>query len=467
MQISKGKKMSFIDRCSSFIKNTNFNKLTSKITEKSKYAIFDTIAVTIAGLDEPVSKKLLDFLLIDRAVGPSTVLGTPHMLSPASAAMINGTMAHALDYDDVSPTTRSHPSAVLVPAVLAVGEALHSGGKDIITAYAIGVEVITRVGSLAAFALYEKGWHSTSVLGVLGAAAATSNLLGLNAAQISAALGIAASGASGLQRNFGTMTKPMHCGMAAQIGVMAGLLAKNNFTASDDVFSGRVGFISIFGGNSLDLVEADGITFGEPWEIVQPGLTVKRYACCYATHRAADAVLGIMMGNPDFNHKDIKTVTVTAPLGSFYPLVCNSPQTGLEGKFSMQYVVAAGIIDRKITLQSFTDSKVNRIEIQNLIKRIEKVENPKINFAGPDGKDQRFAEVCIKLNNGKSIVKRVEYPRGSPESPLTREEMIDKYFECTERYLTRQTRDSTINMLLHFEDIEDITILLSKFRTAP
>lgn len=458
--------MSFIDRCAWFVEDLSFDGLPREAVKKSENAILDTVAVTLAGSREPVAQKLIGYLLKDRAGGPCTVMGTPHRFAPASAAMINATMAHALDYDDVSPTTRSHPSAVVAPVALALGEALGAGGKDVITAYVAGVEVITRVGMLVAFAQFERGWHNTSVLGSLGAAAAAAKLLGLPAGQIAAAFGIAASEAGGLQRNFGTMSKPLHCGLAAQAGVMAAFLAGDGFTASADVFSGRVGYVGIFGGNPQDLEDSGGINFGNPFEIVSPGLHVKRYPCCFATHRAADAVLSIMEENPRLDPGDIELVTCNGPRGSFFPLVYNLPQNGLEAKFSMQYVVAAGITDQKITLQSFTDMQVQRREAQDLMKRIEKTENESVNFAGPDGKDQRFTEVSLKLKDGRSITRRVDRPRGAPDVPLSREEMIGKYVECSENLLDPRVRDRTREMLLNLAGLGDISALLANYRTA-
>lgn len=457
--------MPFIDRCTSFVENLNFEMLPPEAVAKAGNAILDTVAVAVAGSGEPASRKLLGFLLADRAGGPSTVPGTPHGMAPASAAMINATMAHALDYDDVSPTTRSHPSAVMAPAALAVGEALGRSGRDVITAYVAGVEVMTRLGMISAFSQYERGWHTTSTLGALGAAAAAAKLMELPASGIVMALGIAASGAGGLQRNFGTMTKPLHCGLAAQAGVMAAFLAREGFTASEDIFSGRAGYVGIFGGNPADMEDSSGIAFGDPFEVVSPGLHVKRYPCCFATHRAADAVLSIMEENPRLGPGDIEAVICTGPRGSFFPLIYNLPRTGLEGKFSMQYVAAAGIVDRKITLQSFTDPQVRRLEVQDLMKRIEKREDPSVNFVGHDGRDQRFTEVCIKLRDGRSIVRRVDRPRGAPDVPLTLEEMMEKYIECTSSLLTPKTVERTMEMLLDLPGVGDISVLLSSYRT--
>ncbi|MEW6424309.1 MAG: MmgE/PrpD family protein [Bacillota bacterium] len=458
--------MSLIESCSSFLEKLKYEDLPSEAVKAAVRAIMDTLSVAIAGIREPLSLKLLAFLLAERSQGPATVFGTKYKFGPASAALINATAAHALDFDDVCPTIHSHPSAVVVPVILALGEEQHASGREVILAYVSGVELAAKVGVLTASSQYERGWHTTSTLGALGAAAAAAKIKRLTKSQIVNALGIAASGAGGLRKNFGTMTKPLHCGLASQNGIMAAYLAGSGFTASTDVLSGAIGYHCIFSGVSEGSIDDTGVSFGNPFEVVSPGLYLKRYPCCYATHRAADAVLLIAVNNPGLVPDEIKEITCRGPKGSFQPLIHDMPRTGLEGKFSMQYVVAAGIIDKKISLKTFTDDMVQRREIQLLMKRIIKIEDPEVNFIGPGGKDQRFTEVTVRCWDGRVFSEYVKSPKGSPENPLTDGEIIEKYYQCTEQFLSAEKRHKTAELLMNLPDVNDISELLRYFHMA-
>ena len=231
----------------------------------AKRALLDTIACMLGGVTEPVAQKLLAYQAQEGTTGTATVVGSGCRFSARSAALVNGAMAHALDYDDVLTSTRSHPSAVLVPAILAVGETLKSSGAEIVFAYLAGLEAIDKIGSLVAFAQYERGWHTTSTLGGLGAAAGAGTLLKLSEQQIRMAMGIAASMAGGIFRNSGTMTKPLHAGWAAHAGVIAAMLASDGFTAADDVLSGKYNYLEVLADKTAPACLP---TFGEPFAVV-------------------------------------------------------------------------------------------------------------------------------------------------------------------------------------------------------
>lgn len=458
--------MSLTAKCAAFVEGLDYRRLSPGAVSKAKNSIMDTVAAILAGSGEPVSRKLLSHLAEERLPGAVTVFGTAHRFAPASAALINATMAHALDYDDISPTTRSHPSAVMVPVALAVGESLGRSGKDVIMAYVAGVEVMTRAGMASAFSQYERGWHTTSTLGTLGAAAAAAKLMELPASGIAMALGIAASGAGGLQKNFGTMTKSLHCGLAAQAGIMAAALAQGGFTASEEILSGQTGYNSVFGGSPENPIGEDGIVFGNPFEVDSPGLHLKRYPCCFGTHRAADAILSLLKENPDFTAAEVDSITCRAPQGAFQALIHDRPRTGLEGKFSMQYVMAAAVLDRRLTLATFTDQMVSRKEARELMERVIKVEDPSAALVGPGGEDRRFTEVLVRCSDGRSLFKRVDRPRGSPDLPLTREEIVDKYLECTSSLLSQDVQKKTADMLMNLPEVGEVGNLLVSYHLA-
>src|SRR6185295_15005941 len=233
----------------------------------------DTVGVTLAGASEPAS--LIVRHVVEAEGGDAcTVFGTPVRASMSGAALANGTAAHALDYDDMCFVSLAHPSAPLVPAVLAAAESARLSGRAVLDAYVVGFEIEARLGRLMNPRHYQRGWHCTSTLGTIGAAAAVGRLLGLDAAAAGHALAIAASQASGLKENFGTMVKPLHAGLAARNGVLAALLARGGMVASRQAFEGPQGFLRAFdsGGDGIADAIAD---LGVRWEIEETGITVK------------------------------------------------------------------------------------------------------------------------------------------------------------------------------------------------
>ena len=427
----------------------------------AKRALLDTIACMLGGVTEPLTQKLLAYQAQEGTTGTATVVGSGCRFSARSAALVNGAMAHALDYDDVLTSTRSHPSAVLVPAVLAVGETLKSSGVEVIRAYLAGLEAIDKIGSLVAFAQYERGWHTTSTLGGLGAAAGAGTLLKLSEQQIRMAMGIAASMAGGIFRNSGTMTKPLHAGWAAHVGVIAAMLASDGFTAAEDVFSGKYNYLEVLADKPAPVCLP---TFGEPFAVVSPGLHVKRYPCCFATHRALDAVFNIKFQVPSLDPEQVLAVTCMAPARSYNALVHDLAVTGLEGKFSMQYTVSAALIDGRINIHSFTDELVNRPEVRALMPKVKKAEDPALSIVDPDGTDRRFVEVTITMVDGQVFKNKVVRPKGSVDVPLTDQELGEKFMECSTGILPAADQTSALDMLRNLESVRDISSLMTHLR---
>src|SRR6516162_2780441 len=213
--------------------------VTPRALSEARAAIIDTIGCALSGIPEPCAQILLETPGIAEAPGPALIFGTSRRTSALDATLINGTASHALDYDDVSGVMGGHHSAPVTAPIFALGEELKLSGRRVLAAYIIGVETEVRLSRAVNFHHYDKGWHPTATLGVFGAAAAASHLLGLTVEQMATALAIAASFSSGLKANFGTMTKPLHVGHCSRNGAMAALLAREGFTASSDVFEHR------------------------------------------------------------------------------------------------------------------------------------------------------------------------------------------------------------------------------------
>ena len=262
--------MAITEQLAQLIAETTYEQLPASAVTQAKRALLDIIGVTLAGHGEAAGQIITAFVKDAGGHQEAAILGTSLYTSPALAALANGTLGHALDFDDVTFHLRGHPSAPVVPAVLALGQALVASGKDVITAFVIGVEVEAKIGKAMTSAHLRRGWHPTATIGTLGAVAAAAKLFRLTGPQVQMALGIAASKAAGLRQNFGTMTKPLHAGEAARNGVEAAQLAQRGFTADPHILDSRFSFFNVFVGEGEFVPETVIQEFGAPYEIITP-----------------------------------------------------------------------------------------------------------------------------------------------------------------------------------------------------
>src|SRR3954468_1802786 len=293
-----GIEVTIIDGIAERIGAIRYEGLPAEAVRWAKAAILDTVGVTLAGAAEPCARIAAGVLGLGQSGGECLIFGSGQRATALDAALINGTAAHALDFDDVSNSLGGHPSAPILPAIFALGEVLDCperpvGGRDFITAYVAGFETETRIARGVHFHHYEKGWHPTATLGVFGAAAACCHLLGLDRAKTAQALAIASSLASGIKANFGTMTKPLHVGHTARNGLFAAQLAREGFTANDAALEHKQGFLQVFNGNGNFDAEKILADWGRPYDIVSPGIGIKTHPCCGSTHPAVDAMLAL------------------------------------------------------------------------------------------------------------------------------------------------------------------------------
>ncbi|MDT7943733.1 MAG: MmgE/PrpD family protein [Dehalococcoidia bacterium] len=439
------------EQLAQFLVATSFEDLPPEAVLQAKRAILDTLGVALAGCREEGPAILARLAQEHPAPGKASVLGWPLSLAPQEAAFINGTSAHALDYDDVSISMRGHPSAPVLPAALALAQEIGVSGRALILAFVLGIEVEAKVGTVMGGRHYALGWHPTSTLGTLGAAAACATLLGLDVTRTQMALGIAASMACGVRANFGTMTKPLHVGLAARNGLQAALLALQGFTAAEGALDAPDGFLNAFLGGRVE-AEPQLPPLGQPYDIVQPGLGQKRYPCCYATHRAIDAALGLAH---QVEASDIAQVKVRVNRGTLMPLRRERPHTGLEGKFSMEYCVAAALLDRHVGMATFTDEAVTRPQVAHLMDRIEVEEE------ASSGGDLllMWADVTILTRGGGHLSARVEIPKGDPRRPLTWQELADKFRDCACFHLPPGKVEEALTLISHLEEVEDVSAL--------
>jgi 2-methylcitrate dehydratase PrpD len=389
-------------------------------------ALIDTVGVALAGRDEDAVRILRDVLPDTSAQDEATVLLDGSRTDAPTAALINATAGHALDYDDVTDLIYGHPSVVLWPAVLAAGEKAGASGQALVEAYVAGFEVQCAVASaMPVREHYGRGWHSSATLGVLGAAAASARLLGLDVDAAGRALGLAASMAGGSRQNFGTMTKPLHPGMAARDGVFAAVLAGAGFTADTAQLESPLGYFANFT-DECDLSQVQPSLDG-PWALTTHGLNVKKYPCCYCTHRTADAAL-MLAAREDIKAADVQSITLTLEPGGFDPLIHHRPKTGLEGKFSAEYVIAAALLDGRVGLAAFTDAAVLRPQAQELLRKVEIAEQERPPSGAAEW-TQAYAVLEITTATARHSL-RVDVPTGHCKLPMERTDLEEKFRDC-------------------------------------
>jgi len=411
-----------------FVSRTPREFAVGTLADRVERALIDTIGVAIAGRDEECFRILQRTVLPAGSGGSSTVWATGQRASEGDAALLNGTAAHALDFDDVADAIYGHPSALLLPALLAAAEAENLPGGALVDAYVIGFQVACAVADgLPIRPHYSRGWHSTATVGVLAATAGVSRLLGLSEETVRCALGIAASMASGSRQNFGTMTKPLHVGLTGRNALLATRLAAGGFTADPQQLESKLGYFAMFGVDS-DL-HAVSRALRDEWAIESRGLNVKKYPCCYNTHRTADAALAMALRLAALGQEPT-AITLTLEPGGFDPLIHHRPSSGLEAKFSAEYVVAACLEDQSLRLSSFRDDAARRPAVQALEAKITVRESDH----PPYGRENwDFAYAALEVEAGGEVLReRVDVPSGDARRPLAASELERKFRDCVD-----------------------------------
>lgn len=418
----------------------------------ARIGIVDCIGVMLAGAREPAVELAATIAtpVPGSNEAPRAVNGVSY--GAPDAALVNGVAAHVLDFDDVA--LAGHPSTVLAPAILAEGHVVGASGREAIEAYLAGYELWAHLAELEPGHLHDRGFHPTAVMGTLATAAAAARLHRLSPDQTTHALAIAASLAAGLVANFGSMTKSLHAGRTAQSGIQAARLAKAGYTGSTDAMEHRTGFLKAFSPSGAPGLEADAFRIGEEWLAARYGVNIKRYPTCYATHRAIDAMLGLVEEH-DLGEGDIGTIHVHTGVTQRLMLRNSRPQTGLAAKFSMEFAMASAVIARSVGLRELTDEFVSRADVQAMLERVEVTVSE--DKAGADLPVAPYDLVWVTLRDG--TVHRhapVEHARGSWARQLTREELEAKFTDCASLLLPREQVEALFEKLYRIEEIGDL-----------
>ncbi len=446
-------------RLAEFIVKSRWEDLPSAAIDAATRAILDSVGVMLAGSVEPPARIIQRIAEGEGGAPLCTVLGTRLRTGGVWAALANGTAGHALDFDDTNFALLGHPSVPLLATALAAGELSLVDGRALIHAFLVGFEVETTLAEVMNPAHYARGWHATATLGTLGAAAAAARLLGLDPGETRSALAIAASQASGLKENFGTMTKPFHAGHAARGGLLAALLAREGFTGSDIAIEGPQGYLRVLGSQREDpatILER----LGEPWKILATGVAVKPYPSCACTHSIIAGLLELRRIH-SLRAEDIAEVTVG--VNPLVPdiLIRHDPRTGLEGKFSAEFCAAAALVDGSVGIATFKDERTADPAIRNLMGRVKMVVDPTI---PSDLEHHMWTRLKVTLAGRQTLEIPPREVPGHPSAPLSPEALLAKFTDCAGRVLARDRVDSIAEMLEGLEGCPDLRSLTAILR---
>jgi 2-methylcitrate dehydratase PrpD len=448
---------------SEFIVNTRYADIPEGVLELGKKSILDGFGLGLAGsvsLMGPLVRKYLQSLC--GGGGAASIIGTSMKAPPRFAAFANGISIHADDYDDTQLSLAkdriygllTHPTAPVLPPAFALCESANRSGKELLLAYHLGVEVECKIAEAISPRHYGDGFHTTGTIGPFGSAAACARLRGLDVLQTRYALGVAATEGGGFRNNFGSMTKPLHAGRAAESGTVAADLASAGWTASASILEAPLGFFQAAGGGYDPAFIAGRL--GKPWTLDRPGVSIKPHPSGSLSHPAAGALLRLIRDN-DIRPDDVQQIEVGGNHGMTTSLLHHQPSTGLQAKFSMEFCMAILLLERKAGLAEFTDAVVQRPAVQAMMQRVRFYVDAK---AEQGGFDKMTSIVKVHLKNGKVLSGRADFAKGSPSNPMSYEEVADKFRGCAEfAKWPRAKTEAAIAAVKSLESAADMTRL--------
>lgn len=391
-------------------------------------ALIDTFGVALAGSQTPVVRQLV---AIPMTEGKAGILGYQQQVSALEAARVNGCAAHALDFDDNCYAGFVHGSAVIVPAALAVAQQCHCDGETLLASIVAGSECQYRLGEALGRTLYDRGWWTTGVLGVMGAAVAASHLLGLDVSRTAHAIAIALSATGGNKSAFGSDAKPVMAGLAAERGVLTAFMAQAGITGPLNTLEHRYGLPRLMNGSDWQPGRLDA----SGWRLLSPGLDIKRLPVCLSSHAAVDAAVALVHKH-EITLNEIEMIRCDIPPVVAANLVYTSPCTAQEARFSLQYAVAAALYYGELTLSQLTREPLIPGPLQGLMAKVSMVttsqwEQPERLKSAPEG-----ADVTIYLKDGRQFSKQVDRARGSASLPLNDTELDEKFLACAQAVLS-------------------------------
>ena len=448
--------MSLTETVARWIVETSYDDIPDETIRATAVATFDAMGCMLAGSVQPLGQIMSGYIEELGGSPQATVVGTGQRTSAANAAFANGTFGHALDYDDRGML--SHAASLLLAALMAVGEKANASGKDILEATIIGREV----GHALSEGSHHVGFHKMAVFGRIGATVACAKLLDLDVKQIQMALGLAGSMASGVSHNHGTMTKPLHAGLAARDGVIAAEMAARGWTAGDRTLEHPAGFMASFCGDSVNVWTLIK-DLGKPYR-VQEAVGIKKYPCGGANHRVIDALLALMKEH-SFDYRHVEEVEVPQSFQSHYIMIAK-PRTGLEAKFSMIYIPAATLVQGYIDIDTFTDERIQDPRIQQTMEKVRvrvltqwEVGLDRAESRWPGGSTGHTNRaIKVRLTDGRVFTKHIppDQVLGEPKNPWSFENIRAKFAKNARLVLSQERAAEAEKVWSNLEQIKSV-----------
>ena len=428
----------------------------SEAVMEAKCGLMDYIAVCFGAKRESGVSKLISIMQQQGGKEIVPIIGQNSKLSQWQAALVNGYSGHVLDFDDVHSDVRGHPSTVILPTLISVVSKENITGKQFLAAYIIGIEAMARLGEAIGSKHYLRGWHNTSTLGVIAAAVSAGYLKGFTAKQIAMLIGFATTQASGLRVHFGTETKPLHAGLAAQAAIMAVSFVENEISCSELSLDGELGFFGVYGQGS-DFAETFLLkNWGETWKINKPGLWFKIYPFCSAAHHAADAAIELL-STYNFSQENIKEIIITFPPKGDAALIHQHPKNCSQGRFSVEYVVALVLAGQPLTMNNFRNIGIP-INIQKLMKVTRRCYDASIKPTANAVPRGRFTIVQVLTKDEKSYSVRVDCPKGAPGNGVSLIELKEKMMNLVN---CEELSEKLFSEITHLNSSENLKTLLT------
>lgn len=445
--------MGSTEEIANFVAATRNQGVPESVLALAKRGVIDTLGVAIGAAAHPIGAILANTFPATSS-GPVCLWNGRGNVDAMDAALSNGTIGHTLDFDDGGVAlTPMHPSTPVLAAVWALGEHGGFSGKDVLAAYTVGVEVECKIASAISLTHYDHGWHSTAVLGSFGAAAGCGWLLGLSAEQLRTAIGIAASMTGGLKVNFGTMTKPLHAGLAARNGLMAAQLAQNGWTANQNVLEIKKGFFEVFQCGAVG-----ALNLGQPFHFQTPGVSIKRFPSCSATHHCIEAMIALR-NEHHLAADEIARIECSVHAVS-YQALRKEPRvsTPEQGRFSLHFTLPLIVLEGSVELKHFTPRFFDRGDVNDLMSKVAVAVHPEL--ATLESKKRAFGEVTVTLTDGRRLTRRATQIRGRAPLALTDGDVDAKFLGCAEPALGEDKAQTLLRALRTLEAQSEIRSLL-------
>ena len=448
-----------------YIHGVTYESIPANVIRRAKEAVIDGIGVTLSGVNADCTRLIRQYIAGLGLSGKATVIGQDQTLPAEFAALANGVSAHALDYDDTQISTLpdrvygllTHPTTPVLSAAIPAAEEIGASGKDTLTAFCTGVEVACKVAEAIRPYHYQNGFHSTGTIGIFGAAAAAAKLRGMDTEMIAQALGIAASKSSGIRVAFGTMTKPYHAGAAAQGGIVATELARIGYRTAPEALDGPWGYFQV-AGSGVDPEAIQG-KLGNPYTFVDPGVSIKPYPCGSLSHPSMDAMLDLILEH-DIKADDVSEVRIGTTSNVLAALRYPTPTDELEAKFSIPFCMGILLLERAGGIAQFTDEVVLRPDVQEMMARVKPYLHEDLEALG----FQRIRSLIeVQLRDGTVLSTEASTSRGTPERPMSVEELAGKFGDCAQGLLADDVQAKVIDMVYHLDEVDsvrDLTALL-------